>query len=218
MKFNVCYGIFGVVAGVLLTLVSTIEIRKQHTYRLLRENHVMIDSWKGGINSFLERPNSRWFASPVYVSVLDPSGDADAISNCFKRLPTIANVSYNCRGKKIDVSELKPLLFLPDLDGLDIYECQLDPRAWNLVAGLSKLKWINTQSSGITDEQLKILQASKSLTHLHFHSETLTMEGIKTLVPLKLNGLHLSFMPHLTKKHQAEIQDLFPYTKVVIED
>lgn len=216
MKFS-RYTLFGIIAIALLVFVASVELQKHKTYALLRENHVEVEVWGGGINRFLEFPNSPWFAYPVHVFVNGTSGDVNVISDCLKNSRTISAVSY-FRCEKLDSSELGLLLHLPNLVVLNVMSCHLDDDAWSIIGSLPKLKYLKIESTGISDEQLKLLRYSNSLNHVSFMSESFTIEGIKALVPTSISRIDLVSMRHFGKQHLAEIEVLFPHAKIFISD
>lgn len=215
MKFS-RYTLFGIIAIALLVFVAAVELHKHKTYALLRENHVEVEVWGGGINRFLEFPNSSWFAYPVHVRVNDTSGDVDVISDCLKNSKTIQAVSYY-RCERLDSSKLDLLLHLPNLVVLNVMNCQLDDDAWRVIASLPKLKYLKIESTEISDEQLKLLKFN-NLKRLSFISESFTLEGIRGLVPMSIATLDLVTMRHFGKQHLAEVEALFPHTKIFISD
>ena len=110
----------------------------------------------------------------------------DRCADNLSRATTLRDICIYGGGKFTDKFVSKVTQGLPDLEHLDLYSDELTDESLRLLAKrCRKLKWLNIDSKGFTDEGVKHLAHAKNLEMLWLDSDSLSPECVKSVAGLK---------------------------------
>jgi len=137
----------------------------------------------------------------------------DALAEVQKHGGTVVGFPFSISfdGKDVSDDDLVCLKKLPDLEGLYLRKCgKVTDKGMESLAGLTKMKYLFLNGTGVTDKGLAQLKGMQNLQTLSIQGTQVTDEGLKNLKDLRSLQVLETRNSKVTREGIAELKKSMP--------